>query len=199
MEFLVEFADGDILWIPFSKDISDTTHFEDFCQSKPELKILLLDAKRAKELMSKIRLELNPKLKVGHKAYTNLKFFGYTWFDAIGLPDVDKQYIVAYELVASVKAKIPKFIASFPVFKNFGNDFSQTVDNYWLTAYGYIPEYNPDFHILVNAELIKEYPKILSDSLVLLTRLLKKNEKNPPAVESTPTHAFARSEQYTLL
>ena len=199
MEFLVEFADGDILWIPFSKDISDTTHFEDFCQSKPELKILLLDAKRAKALMSKIRLELNPKLKVGHKAYMNLKFFGYTWFDAIGLPDVDKQYIIAYELVASVKGKTPRFIASFPIFKNFGNDFSQTVDNYWLTAYGYIPEYNPDFHILVNAELIKEYPKILSDSLVLLTRRLKKNEKNPPAVGSTPTHTFVWSEHSTPL
>ena len=92
MEFLVEFADGDILWIPFSKDISDTTHFEDFCQSKPELKILLLDAKRAKALMSKIRLELNPKLRVGHKAYINLKFFGYIWQSYCIEPGVAKEF-----------------------------------------------------------------------------------------------------------
>jgi hypothetical protein len=124
---------------------------------------------------------------------------GIPGFDALGLPDVEKQYIVAYELVASVKGKTPKFIASFPVFKNFGSDFSQTVDNYWLTAYGYITEYNPDFHILVNVELIKEYPKILSDSLVLLTRLLKKNEKNPLPVESTPTHTLVWREHSTPL
>ena len=62
------------------------------------------------------------------------------------------------------------------------------MDNYWLTAYGYIPEYNPEFHVLVNSELVKEHPKILSDSLVLLSPLTEKIEKNPPAVSGAPTH-----------
>ena len=114
----------------------------------------------------------------------NLKFFEYTWFDALGLPESEKQYIIAYEIISTVKSKTPKFIVSFPVFKNFGDDFTQPVDNYWLTAYGYIPEYNPEFHVLVNSELVKEHPKILSDSLVLLSPLTKKIKKIPPTQNS---------------
>jgi hypothetical protein len=35
--FQVEFADGDIIWKQYDKDLANTTHFEDFCRSKPYL------------------------------------------------------------------------------------------------------------------------------------------------------------------
>ena len=35
--FKVHFEDNDVVWVPWSTDISITTQFEDFCRTRPEL------------------------------------------------------------------------------------------------------------------------------------------------------------------
>lgn len=41
IELLVGFEDGDIVWLPFSNDISSTKQFESFCKLKGHLIPLL--------------------------------------------------------------------------------------------------------------------------------------------------------------
>jgi hypothetical protein len=54
--FLVHFDDRDLVWLPWSPDISETTQFEAFCQSRNELYLLLFSASQASKMKASINL-----------------------------------------------------------------------------------------------------------------------------------------------
>jgi hypothetical protein len=163
MEFLVKFADGEEQWLPLSKDLSATLQFENFCNQKPELNILLLDANMAKKFKAQINRDPMPSLVLGYKAYYDLKFLGFTWFDNLDLPNIDKfAYIVEYEIVKAIPGK-KQFVVKSPVFSLEGKEYLLTCDHYWFFAYGYTKVYDPLVHILVNSNLTQQYPQILEE------------------------------------
>jgi hypothetical protein len=87
--FLVHFADGDKVWLPWSFDISSTQAFEVFCQSRSELYLLLYSAKEAKRIYAAINKQSITEVKPGDVAYADLRWYGYDWYSGLGLPNYD--------------------------------------------------------------------------------------------------------------
>ena len=87
--FLVHFADGDKVWLPWSMDISSTQAFETFCLSRSELYLLLYSAKEAKRIYAAINKQPITEVKPGDVAYVDLRWYGYDWYSGLGLPNHD--------------------------------------------------------------------------------------------------------------
>jgi hypothetical protein len=75
--FLVHFADGDKVWLPWSMDISSTQAFEFFCQSRSELYLLLYSAKESKRIYAAINKQPISEVKPGDVVYVDLRWYGY--------------------------------------------------------------------------------------------------------------------------
>ena len=87
MQFELLFKAGDKIWKYLCKDIYDTTYFEEYCRSHPELKPLL----QTKQISDKYIRELNKQpiteFQPGDKAYVNLRYVGYEKYIKFNLPD----------------------------------------------------------------------------------------------------------------
>ena len=95
MKFRVLFTDGDIKWLPYSKDISDTVQFEEYCNSFPPIRVLLFKHADVLKVHSQLNRSAITTVAPGDIYYVPLRAFGFTWYDSIsaGL-DVDKLYVV---------------------------------------------------------------------------------------------------------
>jgi hypothetical protein len=159
LEFYVEFADGDKLWLPLSKDISTTVQFENFVHLNPELTYLLYDYKTGLKFISDIKKTPNKDLKVNYSGYTKLKFFGYLWAESLQLPNFDiKEYILFYKILKIISEN--KFQVNIPILDSTKNKYIFICDRYWFYSFGYIKSYLPDIHLIVNDSLIAEHPEI---------------------------------------
>jgi hypothetical protein len=68
LEFLVEFADGDKVWIGYgigNNNISKTVQFESYCRSKPKLFLLLFTEREARKLISERNKKQITSLEAG--------------------------------------------------------------------------------------------------------------------------------------
>ncbi len=74
--FLVWFKDNDLIWLPYSSDISNTVQFESFCNTRPELYTLLYSQLEAQKMIAALNqfpiTEVNP----GDSVYVDLRFYG---------------------------------------------------------------------------------------------------------------------------
>ena len=85
MQFLVRFKDGDELWLPWSKDITDTTAFEDFCRTTPGLQLLVLtqaDANKRKQAWKAADIDDNMWYH-GRMVYCDLRTYGHEWYNSL--------------------------------------------------------------------------------------------------------------------
>jgi hypothetical protein len=82
MEFGTRFEDGDYLWLPYSKDISDTSAFARYCSSKLELQFLLLTARQAQKRIAELNAKVIPIEYLHRKFYLPLRFFGENFYDS---------------------------------------------------------------------------------------------------------------------
>jgi hypothetical protein len=90
MEFEILFRAGDSLWKKYCRDIYDTTYFEDFCRSHPELSPLLTT--KAIHLKDMARINKSPivEVKPNDIAYMNLRFYGYEKYKSFHLPNHER-------------------------------------------------------------------------------------------------------------
>ncbi len=96
--FLVHFDDGDLIWLPWSPDISETTQFEAFCQSRSELYLLLFSASQASKMKAFVNRMPISDVAPGDKVFVNLCFYGSDWYLSLQLPDcVTTSYVVVFE------------------------------------------------------------------------------------------------------
>eukprot|EP01031_Cornospumella_fuschlensis_P027063 gene27063-32700_t len=96
-QFEVEFADGSILWLPWSQDLSRAVQFEDFCRSRSELEPLIYDLAVAKMLDHQLTQTPIVEVAVGDSVWIDLRFYGSAWYTALNLPDLDHtRYVVSF-------------------------------------------------------------------------------------------------------
>ena len=130
--FQVEFADGDIIWKDYDKDLADTSQFEDFCRSHQYLWPLIhitqaqADARNREIIFSPITYNNDDEI------YVNLYAWTATNYHANTLPD---KYTVAYYVKAKCSKKKPsnresKIHLTFPVFNTHF-----TVNNSFIHSY----------------------------------------------------------------
>ena len=157
MEFLVQFSDSEELWIRYNttvNNISQTVAFEDYCNSKPELRILLLSEKLARKHISETNKRNITTLQPGDTFYLDLRAYGSDWYLNLKLPEADFLTYVTECYVESwgshrksleIKDKI---LNKEFIFKNYdivSYAFRRNLDN---------------GEILVNDELLQKYPQI---------------------------------------
>ena len=98
MEFEVEFADGTVVWQTYTEDLSSTVQFEDYCRSRSELFPLIYSAAEAKRYIQQLNRSVITDVEPGVRVFVDLRSYGATWYQQLGLPDADHNtYVVAYE------------------------------------------------------------------------------------------------------
>lgn len=168
MEFYVRFADGEELWIPWSNDLFDSAPYEDYCRLHRELIPLVYRLPQASAWIRRIKNANITAVSPGKLAYVDLRAFGAEWFEALALPELHLRiYFVQCEYREWIKPQ--KKIRLRCVMLN--RDI--IVDNMFVTMYGSIESINPERNDLypygitiVDEQLVKQYPALLSDIVV---------------------------------
>jgi hypothetical protein len=106
MEFKVEFEDGDILWLPYSKDIDDSIPYERYVESVPMLYFLKFRVKDVAQEMTLFKNKVIDNINIGDKFYMDIRYYTVQWYDELPMEDkYDKIYVVecVYEKFVSKK------------------------------------------------------------------------------------------------
>jgi len=162
MKFLVRFIDGDEIWKDFDTDLSETIQFEQFCNARPELSILLVTARDAKARLSLIRRQPIDLVSPGDVRYVDLRAWSeHGWFDELNLPDSHtKTYVLKCEYgPLSGSDRFPR--NSIRLSSPAANEF-WPVDNVFVTFWGHQHRNLLDSFILVDEAMILQYPDIMS-------------------------------------
>jgi hypothetical protein len=160
MEFLVHFADGDSLYLPFSADLFSTTHFEAYCRSVPELFTLLYTADLAKRRvadLNKTPIPVAPNIS----AFLNLRFFGMDLYDSFqDLLDsaYESTYFYPVKLGSFLNSKARTKLTAFVPLRNE----QITLNGYNFKCY--CAETLPAKATLITAALIRQYPLLSNQS-----------------------------------
>lgn len=155
MDFLVEYEDGDIIWVAWSKDLFDSAPYELFCRSNPELTPLIYTVDVAKKLERQLNSKAITDVSPGDICYVDLRYFGHLWYD-YHAPFMDK-FQTLYLMEARYfmwenkkKTKISiKFTATGGIF---------TVSNSFIQRYGYRSSLPQSGYVLLDKQLIMQHP-----------------------------------------
>ena len=74
-----------IHWVPYSQDINQTEAFETFCNTYPELNILLHSAANQDSYLSSLSKTKITSQAQNTYAYINLRAWGYEYYDSLNL------------------------------------------------------------------------------------------------------------------
>jgi hypothetical protein len=154
--FLVHFADGDKVWLPWSMDISSTQAFESFCQSRSELYLLLYSAKEEKRIYAAINKQPISEVKPGDIVYVDLRWYGCDWYSGLELLNfVTHRYLVAFEYTQWFHSITrTKIIAICRVFNE-----EWPLNHYFVRAYGFCLNL-PDDSTLIDSKFVALYPRL---------------------------------------
>ena len=160
LQFLVLFEDGDKRWTNWAKDITDTLAFEDFCNSIPCLRGLLLTSAAATKLRTLIKSQNITLVQPNDTVFVNLRTYGYSWYAALELPDydtIDYVFKCTFEKWAGPSKHLHRLISMRnPIF-----DTSTIMDNYFIVRHGSQLEHIPG-QIIVSTPFVQQYPAILA-------------------------------------
>jgi hypothetical protein len=98
-EFEILFENGVYQWQTCSKDLSGSSVFEDYIQSKPELSPLIYETN---ELNIFLRLlntcPISNYVSLGDTVYVDLRTYSATWYQSLQLPNCERlTYVVPYQ------------------------------------------------------------------------------------------------------
>jgi hypothetical protein len=160
MEFLVAFEDSSEIWLPYSRDLSDSLPFETFCRNHHELYPLLLTATAAKTWIKDFNTKPITEIRPGDTVYVDLRSYGSAWYDALQLPyKIGQRYVIKYKYGPFQTQSKRKINCSNTVF-----DESFVVDHFFVFAYGQAKTFNSSFMTLIDASFVLEYPQVLPDN-----------------------------------
>ena len=150
--FTVEFADGDIKDLEYSKDLFDSIPYEDYCRSKPYLKHLLFNTKEANNFIKSHQL---PQLKTNQIVYLDIMIYGNGWYYKLQLPDPDTTTYVS-------RFRITKVSKSHVDMVN-----PMTNDNHRLKAYDFYCFVHLEFDsanmTLIDEAFVVKYPQVTQE------------------------------------
>lgn len=161
MEFEVLFADGTLIWLPWSNDIISTIAFEDYCRSLPCLYHLIFTVSIAKQHRARILKTPIHSIKLGDTAYVDLRCYGDQWYHSLTtLPDVDhNNYVVAYIYKSWITNQQLKVKVTVPAF-----DESHIVDSYFVYRYGSVTQFDQNTMILIDVTFVLQHLELLEAS-----------------------------------
>jgi hypothetical protein len=157
-EFEVTFMDGDVLWLSWHPDITSTQAFEKFGNSKPHLRILLMDAKVAAQHISRCCKSPISEVDPGSKCFLDLSMWPYWFYGLEGILDVfHLSYLTPIEYEDWSGRGTTKIAAYLPAFNKH-----LVMNGYEVHAYGaYVS--CPEDVVLVDKAFVKKHPSLLAD------------------------------------
>ena len=159
MTFRVEFVDGDIVQLPWSKDLECEAYYN-FCELHPHLYHLTLDTTMAKRYQTQLRKEPITCVDVGDSVYVDLRFFGDDWYEALGLPDFEtSHYVFKFTYTHWFHKQSHKKISGH---MDIARAQSYALDGYAVFCWGSCKVLDPTHHVLVDLPLAQQYPTILA-------------------------------------
>ena len=173
MSFRVEFEDGDVVWLPYSRDLDQTQAFGAYTAALPALEHLSFGPKRAKEWLSEIRRSTIRGYSVGDTLYVDIRCYSTGWYDEelTFLEDrYDKVYAVAYQVTAVHSRYLKAYCAVYDELWQASTGPGK-LDAYWCYVYGRAKELT-DAMTLVTPELCRRYPALISPDLGTRQRVL---------------------------
>jgi hypothetical protein len=154
MDFFVRFADRSELWLPWSKDITETVQFEQFCNANSELRVLLLPASRVRKYLADINKKPITEVNVDDVVYVDLRTYQSAWYDELDLPDkYTHKYMLRYKYV-QFKQEGAQVLTYCEVFN----------EHFWVKRdfvlrYGLIRELPPN-STLIDKEFAEKHPSV---------------------------------------
>ena len=159
LQLQLKYADGEVLWLPWTPDLQHNDAYYQFCSSKPYLFHLTLDTKMAQKFITQKRKERITDVQPGDEVYIDLRFFGDLYYESLGLPDYATtsyvtlfQYTKWYNKGKSTRKIVARYENTKQVFM---------FDNYLVYAWGSQREFDPNSMVLMNFELASKYPRLL--------------------------------------
>jgi hypothetical protein len=155
MQFLVQFGDGDELWLNWSTDITNTEAFEKYCVGHrfKMLRLLLLSVKQVTAVKTQVNRELIPVKCYNSEVFINLRSYGGDWYDSrTKLPNKDYTEYYLRAQVSRTKTNNPKKCTlSTKVFKGVSEH-----DWFYMEYFGNIRKLLPGEVELTEA-MVEEY------------------------------------------
>ena len=162
MEFEIEFQDGTIHWVPWSKDLFDSVQYGQYCEAHRELTPLYHDAKRGEQLVASLKKQPITEVQPGPPTYyVDLRSYGEAWYQSLNLPDAyHTKYVFPHVYTAwsnRTRTKID--------IKNIltGEEY-RAVDHWFVFAYGMNDSFDSSKMTLINDTLLTQYPAIYPTS-----------------------------------
>ena len=113
MDFIVQYASGHELFLPFCKDIDELIVFESFIRNLPELFLLLHPASEVPKLVSSINKAPITGYDLNQAVYVNLRVFGSAWYNTLLLPDKFKIRYIFHGVIDSFNPSRTKAFIKF--------------------------------------------------------------------------------------
>ena len=174
MSFRVEFADGDIIWLPYSKDLDQTEAYGKYTASLPVLEHLSYGPKRAKEWLAEIKRAKISGYSVGDELYVDIRCYGPAWYDT-ELECLEDRYDKTYVVLYQVTAVYPRYLAAYcPVYDEIWSYATgpSKLDAYWCYCYGRTTKLRENM-VLITPELCRKYPVLISPDVGTRERVLR--------------------------
>jgi hypothetical protein len=177
LEFRMKFKDGDEVWLPYSKDISQTVAYGEYVSSLPYLRHLAFT--RPSDVIQFLKTFRNAALQnyaVGDTLYVDLRWYDYSWYNDLEfLPDrYDKQYVLEYNVLALTTYVLTCHCIAFDELWAAAKG-KTALNAYWCYCWGNIKTFNPTTMILITPELCKQHPNLISNDINKQRRVLQKH------------------------
>jgi hypothetical protein len=157
LQFYVKFVnDKSPRWLWFNKDLTNTVHFANLVNERPELTYLLHVKTDEIKLRKILKTSAIRDVSPGDVVYVILGIYGYAWYENLNLPFTDEKTYVVKMVYTKWTNNIKKTISvACPIFGNV----PFVVNNEWVNLYGKNKVFK-SYMIEVTPSTLTQYPRI---------------------------------------
>ena len=157
MEFHVLFMDGDLIWLPYSKDLDDSIQYGDYVSAVPMLYPLRYKASEVANNMSRFKKAVIADISIGQLFYLDIRYYGLQWYEELDIPDkYDVIHVVQCKYMEWVNKKHTMVRVLVTVF----NEYLQDWNALFVKMYGGITAIESNMK-LIDDKYLRRYPQLL--------------------------------------
>jgi hypothetical protein len=159
MEFEVEFQDGSHPWLPWSKDLFETEQYETFCDENPPLLLLKYKLEVANAVTKQLNSTEITCIEPGDIVYVDLRSYGDTWYQGLGLEDPDHiTYVLKYQYLDWVSNAHKNIWTICDLLEE-----EYKVKHLWIRRFGSRKDFEVQNMVLIDKDFLLHHPLIISE------------------------------------
>jgi len=162
MQFLVQFADGDERWVPYSPDIALTEAYETYCSSEPMLAVLLLPSKEVAKWHTAMGRMPITSIEPGVVFYADIRIYGCDYYDQ-KLTDILDRHTRRYFVQMTVTRHLPDYKRK-PVVEVHDDVFDKvySFDNPTILRFAQYQRTDqlPRDSVIIDKDFVKAHPSL---------------------------------------